>query len=131
MRVFFDVDNTILAWDNSLRPLVREVFQRLNADGHSVFIWSGVGLRWEVVRTHQLEQYIVTCYVKPLDRYHESLTSLGITTTPDFVVDDHPGIVEAFSGYLVSPYYFTNPHDQEMLRVYEAVATRSNGTGKP
>lgn len=129
MRIFFDVDNTILAWDNSLRPLVPDVFQRLKDDGHTIYLWSGVGLRWEVVREHQLRPLIETCFVKPLENYHASLPALGVTTPPDFVVDDHPAIVEAFGGVMVTPYYFTNPDDKEMLRVYEAIVRRRNGAG--
>ena len=52
MNIFFDVDYTILGLDDSLRPGTKETFRKLIDDGHSIYIWSGVGLRWEVVRKH-------------------------------------------------------------------------------
>ncbi|HEY3059716.1 MAG TPA: HAD hydrolase family protein [Chloroflexota bacterium] len=42
MNIFFDVDETILGYDGSLRPLVRETFKVLVDEGHRIYIWSGV-----------------------------------------------------------------------------------------
>ena len=69
MNIFFDVDYTILGLDNSLRPDTREVFQRLVDEGHLVYIWSGQGERWEVVRKFELESFVSGVYEKPLSDY--------------------------------------------------------------
>lgn len=37
---------------------------------------------------------------------------------PEFVIDDHSGIVMALGGVVVKPYYTRNPDDEEILRVY-------------
>ncbi|MEE9198503.1 MAG: hypothetical protein V3U26_01760, partial [Dehalococcoidia bacterium] len=65
MNVFFDVDDTLVSFDGSLRPHVREVFQRLVKDGHSIYVWSGVGVRWEVVDRHGLRPFVTDCLLKP------------------------------------------------------------------
>jgi FMN phosphatase YigB (HAD superfamily) len=36
VNVFFDVDDTLIAYDGSLRPLVRETFERIILDGHLI-----------------------------------------------------------------------------------------------
>ena len=127
MKIFFDVDYTLVADDLSLRPFVKEIFEKIKGDGHDIYIWSGVGLRWEVVNRHELRQYIETCYIKPLSDYRESLIELGVDVVPDFCVDDHSGVARAFGGTTVKPYYTKNPNDQEMLRVYEAIREAANG----
>lgn len=58
MKIFFDVDYTILGLDNSLRPQTLDTFQALIDEQHEVYIWSGMGERWEVVEKHELEPYI-------------------------------------------------------------------------
>jgi len=121
MKVFFDVDYTLIADDGSLRPYVREVFEKLKEDGHDIYIWSGVGLRWEVINRHELREYIETCYLKPLSDYRDALIELGVDIIPDFCIDDHNGIVLAFGGTAVKPYYTKNLNDQELLRVYEEI----------
>ena len=121
MKIFFDVDYTLIADDGSLRPHVKEVFQKIKDDGHCIFIWSGVGLRWEVVKRHELDGFIETCYIKPLSDYKDSLGELGVKEVPDFCIDDHNGVVMAFGGTAVRPYYTRNPNDEEMLRVYEDI----------
>ncbi len=121
MKIFFDVDYTLIADDGSLRPHVKEIFEKIKQDGHDIYIWSGVGLRWEVVNRHDLKQYIETCYIKPLSDYRESLVELGVNIMPDFCIDDHNGVVLAFSGTAVRPYYTKNPNDEEMLRVYQDI----------
>ncbi|MCH8189975.1 MAG: hypothetical protein IIC80_01330 [Chloroflexi bacterium] len=119
MNVFFDVDYTLIADDGSLRPHVHEVFQKIKDDGHDIYIWSGVGIRWEVVNRHNLRQYIETCYLKPLSDYKETLIELGVDVMPDFVIDDHSGVPLAFGGVVVRPYYTRNETDEELLRVYD------------
>jgi len=119
MNVFFDVDYTLIADDGSLRPHVHEVFQKIKDDGHKIWIWSGVGIRWEVVNRHNLRKYIETCYLKPLSEYRETLIELGVPIVPDFAVDDHSGVVMAFGGVVIKPYYTPNQNDKEMHRVYD------------
>ncbi len=121
MKIFFDVDYTLIADDGSLRPYVREVFEKIKEDGHDIYIWSGVGIRWEVIRRHNLEEFVETCYLKPLSDYHDALVELGVDIIPDFCIDDHNGIVMAFGGTAVKPYYTKNLNDQEILRVYEEI----------
>ena len=121
MNVFFDVDYTLIADDGSLRPHVHEVFQKIKDDGHTIYIWSGVGIRWEVVNRHDLRQYIETCYLKPLSDYKETLIELGADVMPDFVIDDYPEVVSAFGGVWVPPYFFKRSFDEEMNRIYRIV----------
>jgi len=121
MNIFFDVDSTLIARDGSLRPFVPQVFERLIAEGHRIYVWSGVGLRWEVVERHSLQSYISGVFVKPLYDHHNSLHLLGILVNPDFCVDDHAEIIGAFGGVTVWPYEEPDPLDREMERVYQMV----------
>ena len=122
MNIFFDVDYTILAVDSSLRPGTGEVFQKLVAEGHRVFVWSGVGMRTADIERHGLQDYVAGVFVKPLSDYEAGLSALGIDVRPDFVVDDYPDIVNAFGGVVIRPYYFPASDDDEMDRVYRIVA---------
>ena len=99
--VFFDVDDTLLCWDKRLRSHAREVVAATHAMGFDVYVWSGVGLRWEVIDVHGLRPYVKDCFRKPLSRYVERLEEMGIPFVPDHVVDDDAEIVEAFGGTLV------------------------------
>jgi hypothetical protein len=121
MKIFFDVDYTILGLDDSLRPGTVETFQKLIDDGHEIYIWSGMGERWEVVRKHNLEPLISGVYEKPTHHFHERLKELGVPFEPDFVIDDYPEVVAAFSGVWVPPYFFKRSFDQEMDRIYQIV----------
>jgi hypothetical protein len=128
MNIFFDVDETILGHDGSLRPLVPEVFGRLVEDGHRIFIWSGVrtgdAIRIGVVERFGLETYVSDCFRKPLFDYWEQWLKTGIEVQPDFCVDDYPDIVDVFGGVLVIPYRYAKA-DADMERVYTAVQTAS------
>ena len=119
MNVFFDVDDTLIALDGSLRPRVHEVFQKIIDRGHVIYIWSGVGLRWEEVEKHGLRPYVRDCYQKPRWGHRERLELLGVDIEPHFVVDDFKDIVEVFGGHAIRPYYSANPEDREMDVVYE------------
>jgi hypothetical protein len=121
VNIFFDVDHTIVDSDHRLRPGVRELFEDLSADGHAIFLWSGIGARWEVVRAHGLESLVRGCFAKPLYQYERMLDALGITVHPDFVVDDHPHLVAAFGGCVVSPFTGAGAPDGEMTRVLEEI----------
>ena len=69
LKIFFDVDYTILAVDNSLRPGTRDTFEKLISDGHDVYIWSGVGLRNAEIRHHDLQDLVSGVYRKPIQKY--------------------------------------------------------------
>src|ERR1700736_2011536 len=70
MNIFFDVDETMLGYDGSLRPLVPEVFGRRVEEGHRIFIWSGVrtgdAIRTGVVERYGLEAFVTDCFKKRL-----------------------------------------------------------------
>jgi hypothetical protein len=132
MNIFFDVDGTIVgSYDVKLRPMVREVFEQLRADGHTIYVWSGVGLRWEEIDRHDLRSLIAGCFWKPRWDHQARLPELGVNVLPDFVVDDHAEVVAAFGGVTVWPFDYYDPKDREMERVYrvirEAARTRPGG----
>jgi hypothetical protein len=130
VNIFFDVDYTLQGDDGSLRPGARELLERLHAEGHAIYVWSGRGIRIREVRRHGLDDIVAGVYEKPLYRHRERLELLGVPVVPDFVVDDHEEVVEVFGGYTVVPYYgmrfpFGGPDaegDTEMDRVAEAIA---------
>lgn len=123
MNVFFDVDYTIIDSEGEiLRPYVREVFEKLVAEGHNVYLWSGMGPRWEVVKAYGLDCFVKDCFEKPVRNHEAELAKLGVPLRPDYVVDDTPSVVQAFGGYVIpcfSPWNTSD--DSEMLRVYEAI----------
>ncbi len=121
MRIFFDVDDTIITWDVRLRPGVVEVFEQLRAQGHEVYLWSGNGPRWEIVRRFDLHEHITDCYWKPLYRHHERLEELGVPFTPDYVIDDHQEVIDAFPGVRIAPPSYPIEKDRELWRVYDAI----------
>ena len=122
LKIFFDVDYTILAVDNSLRPGTRDTVERLISDGHDIYIWSGVGLRNAEVRQHELEDLVSGVYRKPIQDYVAGLAEFEVPHWPDFVIDDYPGIVESFGGVVCQPYYFRSPSDTEMERIYGIIS---------
>lgn len=121
MNIFFDVDNTLITWDYRLRPHVREVFARLCAEGHTLYLWSGMGRRWEVVKQFRLHDFVKDCFEKPLYNHIERLESLGVTVYPDFVIDDHLEVVRVFGGHHIPTPLYNIEEDDEILRVYEAI----------
>ena len=129
MNVFFDVDYTLISYEGALRPHVREVFQALVDDGHRIYIWSGVGLRHRVIQHHGLSEFVSGVYVKPLEDHHRSLPRLGVEVEPDFVIDDHREVVDAFGGMHILPYSYPSSHDTEMLRAYALIKRASGGQG--
>ena len=121
MNIFFDVDQTILGMDNSLRPGTREAMAGLIDGGHLVYVWSSVGIRKEAVKRHALEALVSGLYHKPQYDHVERLTEMGVLAQPDFVVDDDPEVVNAFGGLWVPSYYMMSPEDREMGKVLRAV----------
>ena len=135
MNVFFDVDFTILGADgHSLRPLTREVFARLRNDGHAVYVWSGEGERWAVVRRHELGDLVDGVYGKPLHHYRARLAEFNVPVVPDFVVDDYLDIVRCFGGICIPEYqgvhYLGTPGgggDTALEEVYQAIRVVAAG----
>ncbi len=123
MNIFFDVDDTLITWDVKLRPHVHDVFARLQDDGHAIYLWSGHGPRWEVVRRFDLHRHITDCFWKPLHNHRARLSELGVPFPPDFAVDDHAEIVEVFGGLVIEPAGLPFGRADEMWRVYDEIAT--------
>ncbi len=121
MKIFFDVDYTILGLDDTLRPGTMETLEQLREEGHEIYIWSGMGQRWEVVEKHNLTPLVSGVYEKPTHHFHERLEELGVPFEPEFVIDDYPEVVAAFGGVWVPPYFFKRSFDQEMERIYRIV----------
>ena len=121
MKIFFDVDYTILGLDDTLRPGTMETLEQLREEGHDIYIWSGMGQRWEVVEKHNLTPLVSGVYEKPTHHFHERLEELGVPFEPEFVIDDYPEVVAAFGGVWVPPYFFKRSFDQEMERIYRIV----------
>ena len=121
MKIFFDVDYTILGLDDTLRPGTLETLTKLKNDGHEIYIWSGMGQRWEVIEKHDLSALVSGVYEKPTHHFHERLEELGVPFEPEFVIDDYPEVVAAFGGVWVPPYFFSRTVDQEMDRIYKIV----------
>ncbi|MBI4233244.1 MAG: HAD family hydrolase [Chloroflexi bacterium] len=128
MRIFFDVDLTLLysvgnSW--ALRPGVREVFSRVRALGHTIYLWSATGKPHaeRLVRTYGLEAWVEECLDKDSD----------CPVKPDMIVDDDRYLVEKYSGVWVKPYRDPDPSDRELFRVLEALDGKGpespNGTG--
>lgn len=121
MNIFFDVDYTLITWDYRLRPHVRDVFERLCAEGHTVYLWSGMGRRWEVVERFGLHDLVADCFEKPLYDHVARLSELGVTVRPDFVIDDHAEPVDVFGGFHIPEPRSPLDDDAEMLRAYDAI----------
>ena len=121
LKIFFDVDYTLLAMDGSLRPMTRQTFEKLIDDGHQVFIWSGVGDRTRDVERHDLQDLVSGVYKKPIYNYVQGLELLKVPHWPDFVIDDYPDIVDTFGGVLAKPFFFRSQDDDEMERIYSII----------
>lgn len=119
LNVFFDVDNTLIMWNGKLRNHTREVFENLQEAGHTIYIWSGVGIRRWDMRRHELDHFVKDYFIKPLDDHHARLGPLGVTVLPDFVIDDHKTVVDAFGGYHISD--VAKPDDAELLEVLRQI----------
>ena len=63
--------------------------------------------------------FVTAYFVKPLHSYRASLRDFYIRVVPEYVVDDHAGVVEAFGGYHIPP--DCEVDDRHLLEVLEAV----------
>ena len=116
-------------WNGKLRNHAREVFEKLRDGGHTIYIWSGVGIRrWDMKR-HELDGFVEDYYIKPLDKHHERLESLGVPMTPDFVIDDHRTVVDAFGGFHVSD--MPGADDAELLDALAEIERHALTEGGP
>lgn len=113
--------------DNSLRPGTRALFEQLLEDGHRVYVWSGVGLRWDFIEEFGLAPYVSGVFVKPTYLYRRRLAELGVDVPVDLVVDDTVEVVYAFGGVLAEPFVFGDRPDTELDRVYAEIKRRANG----
>ncbi|MSP78674.1 MAG: hypothetical protein EXR67_03865 [Dehalococcoidia bacterium] len=133
MNLFFDIDYTIISVNGKLRPLVKETFEKLKADGDDIYIWSGMGVRWQVVRTHGLEPYVSGVFEKPIQNYLEIVNGMlerkELPVRPDLIVDDYPEICGVLGGITVRPFWMADERDREMERVYRIITDfRTTGT---
>jgi len=122
MNIYFDVDYTILSFDQALRRGTLDVFARLVAAGHQVHVWSGEGARWGVVRQHGLEPYVSGVFAKPLQEFASGLHRFRVSPPPEFVIDDYPEIVSYFGGYHIREFFHSRDDDDELQTVCEIVA---------
>jgi phosphoglycolate phosphatase-like HAD superfamily hydrolase len=119
MRIFFDVDNTLLYSSGSqwvLRPGTLETLAALKELGLELYIWSATGqLHCErLVQRYNLASYIICCFDK----------DPTCPVKPDLIVDDDWFLVEKYTGILVEAFRVPDPDDREMFRVLEELRTR-------
>lgn len=116
-EVFFDIDYTIQSFDGSLRRGTAKTFAKLRQDGHKIHLWSGEGVRWNVVHRHGLDHLVTDVHAKPLGNY----PAAALKVHPDFVIDDLPEIARHYGGYLVPEFYNASDDDDEMQAIYEVI----------
>ena len=121
LNVFFDVDFTILSIEGDLRNGTREAFTKLVADGHRVFIWSGVGMRTDEIHANGLHDLVSGIYVKPIEDFEAGLRQFEVNVHPDLVVDDMWPIVNNFGGIHCMPFYYPSETDREMELIYQLI----------
>ena len=122
MNIFFDMDYTLIGGiDGAPRPNVLDVMERLKTDGHDLYVWSGVGIRWRDVKRLGIEHLITDCYMKPMSNYYEGMKKMELQAEPDIVVDDFPIVVSAFGGLCIPAYNVEDDEDRVMERVYNAI----------
>jgi len=129
LNIFFDCDYTILSFDEGLRRGTHDVFARLGQDGHRLFLWSGLGARWDVVRRHGLGPSLSGVFAKPLQDFDTDLRRLGVVPKPDFVIDDYPAIVRHFGGYHIPEFYYRGRDDDDELEIVYQVVAEFDATG--
>ena len=115
MKIFFDVDHTILLSDSevyALRPGVTELLQALKDMGHLVYLWTASGEvhARRLVERFNLQDLVLDCFDK--DPVH-------VPMLPDMVIDDDWYLVEKYKGILVSQYKEVDPEDRELYRVLD------------
>jgi hypothetical protein len=76
------------------------------------------------MRRHGLHDLVTDYFVKPLSDYRRRLPEFGIYVVPDFVIDDHVSVVDAFGGYHIPN--ITAEDDQSLVEVVEVLRLRTN-----
>jgi len=126
LNIFFDMDYTLIGLTGTLRPLVIETFEQLIDDGHTLYIWSGLGNRSSEVEKLGLSEYIAGVSSKPIDDFEELVKKKfnegEIDVYPDFVVDDHEEIVSALGGGLIKAFFAGDNYDREMEHMYNIIS---------
>ena len=117
MKIFFDVDHTILLSDSevyALRPGVAELFQALKDMGHLVYLWTASGEvhARRLVERYDLQDLVLDCFDK--DPVH-------VPMLPAMVIDDDWYLIEKYKGILVSQYKEVDPEDRELYRVLDCM----------
>jgi hypothetical protein len=125
MNIFFDMDYTIISSTGTLRPKAKAVLERLHAEGHKLYIWSGRGPRRKEVQDLNLNSLVTDILEKPTHDYQLLVRGMfrrgELSVLPDVVIDDYPEVVSALGGISVRPYVIDDPSDNEMQMVYEAI----------
>ena len=121
MRIFFDVDNTLLYSSGAewvLRPGTRHVIAALKSQGHDIYIWSATGqLHCErLVGRYELDLFVTACFDK----------DPACPVKPDLIVDDDWYLVQKYSGILVEAFRRPDPEDRELYRVLEELTALSS-----
>jgi|TARA_B110000438_G_C15582746_1_gene550331 FMN phosphatase YigB (HAD superfamily) len=119
MNIFFDVDNTLIMWDGKLRNNAEDVFKKIIADGHTIYIWSGIGIRKKEIENVNLDKYVKDYFIKPLYDHRARLPKLGVNVDIDYVIDDHESVVQVFGGYHIPD--VATEDDQELIKVLEDI----------
>jgi FMN phosphatase YigB (HAD superfamily) len=119
MNIFFDVDNTLIMWDGKLRNNAEEVFKKIIEDGHTIYIWSGIGIRRKEIENVDLDKYVKDYFIKPLYDHRARLPKLGVNVSIDYVIDDHESVVQVFGGYHIPD--VATEDDQELIKVLEDI----------
>ena len=71
MNIFFDMDYTIISSTGTLRPNAKLVLERLDADGHKIYIWSGLGARHQEIQNLELNSLVTDVLEKPTHDYQQ------------------------------------------------------------
>ena len=115
--------------DGSVRPRTLDIFSQLIEDWHKVFIWAVVGMRTKDMERLDLMDLISGIFVKPITEFENGLVRFNVHPRPDFVIDEHREIVEAFGGVHIEPYKFRAAVDGQMDDLYQSISDFSE-TGK-
>ncbi len=121
MNIFIDVDYTLISANGSLRPHAHGLFRDLHSAGHTLWVWSGVGIRQAEIEKHGLGGMAAGYAVKPTFDYLQAIRRSPPPALPDLIIDDHPEIVRALGGFQVSPYFFVDERDAELKRASAAL----------
>jgi FMN phosphatase YigB (HAD superfamily) len=123
MNIFFDVDNTLIMWDGKLRNHSEEVFQKILEDGHTIYIWSGIGIRKKEIEKVELDKYVTNYFIKPLYDHRARLPKLGVNIEIDYVIDDHESVVQVFGGYHIPD--IAKEDDDELIKVLNDIREKN------